>query len=39
MSHASSQDTNPRPRAYLTADASDAPLTPSISQRPRDTQA
>jgi hypothetical protein len=39
MSHASPQDTNPRPRACLTADAADAPLTPSTSQRTRDTQA
>ena len=39
MSHASPQDTNPRPRAFPTADASDAPLTPSTSQRKRDAQA
>jgi ribosome-associated protein len=39
MSHASPQDTNPRPRACPTADAADAPLTPSKSQRKRDAQA
>ena len=39
MSHASPQDTNPRPRAVPTADASDAPLTPSKSQRKRDAHA
>jgi ribosome-associated protein len=39
MSHASTQDTNPRPLAFPTADASDAPLTPSTSQRKRDAQA
>jgi ribosome-associated protein len=39
MSHASSQDTNPRPPTLPTADASDAPLTPSKSQRKRDAQA
>jgi ribosome-associated protein len=39
MSHASPQDTNPRPRAFPTADAADAPLTPSKSQRKRDTHA
>ena len=39
MSHASPQDTNPRPRACPTADASDAPLTPSKTQRKRDAHA
>jgi ribosome-associated protein len=39
MSHASPQDTNPRPRACPTADAADAPLTPSTSQRKRDAHA
>ena len=39
MSHASPQDTNPRPRAFPTADAADAPLTPSKSQRKRDAHA
>ena len=39
MSHASAQDTNPRPRACPTADAADAPLTPSKTQRKRDAQA
>jgi ribosomal 50S subunit-associated protein YjgA (DUF615 family) len=39
MSQASPQDTNPRPRAFPTADASDAPLTPSKSQRKRDAHA
>src|SRR5262249_7439727 len=39
MSHASPQDTNPRSRACPRADASDAPLTPSKSQRKRDAQA
>jgi ribosome-associated protein len=39
MSHASPQDTNPRPLTPLTADAADAPLTPSKSQRKRDAQA
>ena len=39
MSHASPQDTNPRPRACPTADAADAPLMPSTSQRNRDAQA
>jgi ribosome-associated protein len=39
MSQASPQDTNPRPLTPLTADASDAPLTPSTSQRKRDAQA
>ena len=39
MFHASPQDTNPRPRAFPTADAADAPLTPSKSQRKRDAQA
>jgi ribosome-associated protein len=39
MSHASPQDTNPRPRACPTADAADAPLTPSKSQRKRDAHA
>jgi ribosome-associated protein len=39
MSHASPQDTTPRPRACPTADASDAPLTPSKSQRKRDAHA
>jgi ribosome-associated protein len=36
MSHASPQDTNPRPRVFPTADAADAPRTPSKSQRKRD---
>ena len=36
MSDASPEDTNPRPRAFPTADAADAPLTPSKSQRKRD---
>ena len=36
MSQASPQDTNPRPRAFPTADAADAPRTPSKSQRKRD---
>ena len=36
MSHASPQDTSPRPRACPTADA---PLTPSTSQRKRDAHA
>ena len=39
MSQASPQDTNPHPRAVPTADASDAPLTPSKSQRKRDAHA
>ena len=39
MSHASPQDTNPRPRACPTAGAADAPLTPSKSQRKRDARA
>ena len=39
MSQASPQDTNPRPPTLPTADASDAPLTPSKSQRKRDAQA
>jgi ribosome-associated protein len=39
MAHASPQDTNPRPRACPTADAADAPLTPSTSQRTRDAHA
>ena len=39
MSHASPQDTNPRPRACPTAGAADAPLTPSTSQRTRDAHA
>ena len=39
MSHASPQDTTPRPRACPTADAADAPLTPSTSQRTRDAHA
>ena len=39
MSHASPQDTNPRPRACPTADATDAPLTPSKTQRKRDAHA
>ncbi len=39
MSHASPQDTNPRPRACPTAGAADAPLTPSKSQRKRDAHA
>ena len=39
MSQASPQDTNPHPRAVPTADASNAPLTPSKSQRKRDAHA
>jgi ribosome-associated protein len=39
MSHASTQDTTPRLRACPTADAADAPLTPSKTQRKRDAQA
>jgi ribosome-associated protein len=39
MSHASPRDTNPRPRAFPTADAADAPRTPSTSQRKRDAHA
>ena len=39
MSYASPQDTNPRLRAFPTADAADAPLTPSKSQRKRDAHA
>jgi ribosome-associated protein len=39
MSHASPQDTNPRPRACPTAGAADVPLTPSKSQRKRDAYA
>jgi ribosome-associated protein len=39
MSDASPQDTNPRPRAFPTADAAGAPLTPSKSQRKRDAHA
>ena len=39
MSHASLQDTNPRPPTLPTADAADAPLTPSKSQRKRDAHA
>jgi ribosome-associated protein len=39
MSHASPQDTNPRPRACPTAGTADAPLTPSKSQRKRDAHA
>ena len=39
MAPASPQDTNPRPRACPTADAADAPLTPSKSQRKRDAHA
>ena len=39
MSQASPQDTNPRPRTFPTADASDAPLTPRTSQRKRDAHA
>jgi ribosome-associated protein len=39
MSHASTQDTTPRLRACPTADASDAPLTPSKTQRKREAQA
>ena len=39
MSHASPQDTNPRPHACPTAGAADAPLTPSTSQRKRDAHA
>jgi ribosomal 50S subunit-associated protein YjgA (DUF615 family) len=39
MSDASPQDTNPRPRAFPTADGAGAPLTPSKSQRKRDAHA
>jgi ribosome-associated protein len=39
MSHASPQDTNPRPLTPPTADAADAPLTPSKTQRKRDAHA